>query len=297
MIKTLFISCACLIAALSASAQTKVKDCIKYETISGNELKVVGVVKADTLEGVVNIPSSVDGKNVVAIGDEAFSKQERVSKIVFPATVRQIGKNIAPHCFALKNYGVEAGSQYLSVVDGVLFTKDGSRLLSCPSGRGELHDNTGVSEYVIPANVTSVAPGAFGTCKNLKRITCSDAMTEIEEGTFNGCWGLDIIIFPKNLKKIGRHAFANTIVQKFTFPASLEEIEDEAFMNNSIFEIHVQGKTPAKLGKDVWGSKQIYMRLYVPLGYKKAYQKADGWDYFEEFYEEGTHHHYTGKKI
>lgn len=63
----------------------------------------------------------------------------------------------------IEHISVDENNQNYSSVDGVLFNKDKTVLISCPSGKS---DNVS-----IPESVTSIDDNAFYGCENLTNIT------------------------------------------------------------------------------------------------------------------------------
>ena len=101
----------------------------------------------------VDVPSEIDGKPVVAIGDEAFRRCESLRKVSLPESLQGIAYKAFSYCESLLNFGVAKGNANFRSVDGVLFSADGKTLILYPAGRQE-------EEYVVPGDV-EIAAGAF----------------------------------------------------------------------------------------------------------------------------------------
>ena len=69
------------------------------------------------------------------------------------------------------------------IVDGVLFNKNGSKLILNLSSKKE-------SSYSIPTNVTSICEMAFYRCSSLSSITLPVNLTLIGNYAFKGCSSL-----------------------------------------------------------------------------------------------------------
>lgn len=96
---------------------------------------------------------------------------------------------------------------------------------------------SGVSSFLMPDSVNFVDVGAFADCSQLATVrmsasmTCNSYQTErgYDTGVFAGCTALTNIIFPNGLEKIGRCWFFDAAITSITIPASVTEIESDAF--------------------------------------------------------------------
>lgn len=268
------------LGAISAQAQTLDKDGLRYSVVESNGVSVC-VNPDDTtfLRGRVVIPSKIDiegvNYNVVALTDTAFKNCDLIKTLVIPASVKHIGKNVVDYCYALNSFEVEKGGSYKSE-EGILFTADGTELVSCPAGKG--------GEYVVPASVKTIHPSAFASCKNLSKITLPEGLKEIGDYTFFECWGLADVEFPNSLESIGNYAFDGTILQFLFFGKNLKHIGDHAFDRSSMVEVMLLVSNPPTLGNDVFGGDMGYTRLYVPVGSRAKYKKSE-WKVFPIMYE------------
>ena len=105
----------------------------------------------------VTIPSSV-----TSIGDYAFYRCTSLASIDIPNSVTNIGSNVFNYCDGLENVDVENDNPKYMSLSGVLFTKDMSTLMKCPSRKS--------GTYRIPEGVVSIDDGAFQSCMNLTDI-------------------------------------------------------------------------------------------------------------------------------
>ena len=114
------------------------------------------------------------------------------------------------YCANLKEINVSPDNSYYCSVDGVLYTKDMSKIFQCPAGlSGEftiLDSITTIGESActccplltsidIPDNVTSIGEHAFWSCSSLTSMNIPDSVTTIGSGAFSNCSSLtDVII-------------------------------------------------------------------------------------------------------
>lgn len=264
-------------------AKSFAKDGLRYTVLEGQNVSVAYNDEDSLfLSGRVVVPAQVVNPadqvsyNVVAVADTAFKGCDLVESIVLPASVKAVGRNIVDNCFNLKSFDVASTSASYSVADGVLFSADGATLVCCPPAKG--------GDYTVPAGVKALAPTAFATCKNLHQVSLPEGIKDIPEYTFFECWGLALVKFPKSLETIGDYAFDGTILQFLIFDRNLKSIGAHAFSRSSMVECICLGSRPATLGTDAFGDDMKYTRLYVPAGFTAKYKNA-GWNVFPTIYQ------------
>ena len=66
--------------------------------------------------------------------------------------------------------------------------------------------SSGITEIVIPKNVTTIGPSAFSSCKSLTHLELHDGITSLATAWLvNECTALETIRLPKNLTEIGEY--------------------------------------------------------------------------------------------
>lgn len=223
-------------------------------------------VKAQDNVGSVSVAAGT-----TAIADSAYYKSIEMTSLSIPASVKTIGRHAIDHCFKLASVDVANDNPNFKTVDGVVFSKDGKTLVLCPPGK--------TGEYVIPKEVSAIAPAAFSSCKKLTSIVLPEGLEEIPAEAFQGCWGLEKVNLPQGLKKIGRRAFDGTIIQKMNMPTSMQRIDDEAFVNTSLVEVNLRVSEPFELGNDVFSEIEV-TRLNVPSSGLSKFKNHPKWGKF-----------------
>lgn len=189
----------------------------------------------------INIPN-----RVISIGVEAFDYCTGLQKVFIPASVSEIGDGAFRHNWALKSISVDVANKDYVDVNGVLFSKNWTRLIAYPAGKTD-------QTYSLPANTTSIGAGAFANCKDLVSIVLPNNLVEIRRGAFqecnrlvsmsipnsmeviesnvfSGCSNLRQISLPKKMKRIGNCAFENCVaLTNLVIPDGVESVGNRAF--------------------------------------------------------------------
>lgn len=122
-------------------------------------------------------------EGVTILGEGAFSGCTNLSSINIPNSVTEIERRIFSECTALTRFVVAKNHPTLSVVGGVLFSKDKTSLLCYPLGAKR-------KSYSIPSGVTDVADAAFSGCSHLTSLTISSPEYTQFSSAFNGTQSL-----------------------------------------------------------------------------------------------------------
>jgi hypothetical protein len=206
------------------------------------------------------IPSEIDGYPVRWVDiiskstwniERAYESLEVIQAVVVPASVliNEVDLGYLPNLARVDV--VEGNGEYASYdsLEGVLYSRDGTELLLCPRqwDGGVLY---------LPGSVTGIASYALSGCN------------------------LEGLALPEGLRKIGAHAFEScslTGQAGLYLPDGLVSIDDEAFQDAAIAEIHIQ-KTLQTVGFFSFGGHG--QKLLVHEGtYMERYAQVNGYDY------------------
>lgn len=153
------------------------KKCAKLQSVVFPEnVKVIerlAFMWCDELQNFT-LPESVE-----TIGLQAFIDCESLTEVTIPANVTIIEQNSFSGCGKLRAIYVAEGNPAYQSVDGVLMTKDGTMVHTCPGAKE--------GTFVIPNGVTTIASLAFFDCQNLKRLVIPATLTTINERGFDFC--------------------------------------------------------------------------------------------------------------
>ena len=140
-------------------------------------------------------------ESLTSIGFQAFFYCVSLTSIMIPAEVTSIASPAFVCCYSLTSITVAAENPAYKSVDGVLFTKDGTELLTFPGGKS--------GEYVVPTGVTKIGYGAFEACAELTYITLPESVKSIDTAAFSGCSSLTSIALPAEVTSIAHGAFGD----------------------------------------------------------------------------------------
>ena len=157
---------------------------------------------------------------------------------------------------------------FCMVVDGILFSKDMTDLISYPKRtKGEVvvpegverisfqafKGCVGITKISLPKSVREIDAFAFSDCRSLKEVVWEDGIEEIGNSAFAGCESLKEILFPKTVRKIGECAFGECVnLFSISLNEGLEEIGENAFWDSSLLKkISIPGSL-GKIGKNAF---------------------------------------------
>jgi len=143
-------------------------------------------------------------ETVTNIGESAFKYCTHLERLTIPSTVTSIGNGAFSACRSLPSIDVASDNQNYCSLDGVLFNKAQTELIQYPAGK------TGAS-YSIPDGVTRLCDYSFYDCESLTNVTIPDGLTSIGRVVFSGNEHLSV-----------------------TIPASVTDIDELAFLNESL---------------------------------------------------------------
>ncbi len=182
------------------------------------------------------LPETLDGYDVVALGDKAFTQCQWLVDVTLPSTLMGLGSATFAGCTQLSNYYVAEGNEYFESVDGVLYAEKRSYLVRYPIGRKE-------TEITVPDGVTDIGYVAFGYSPTLEKITLPDSLTNIGAWAFAECPLLNNVVIPDKVKKLGDFLFYRCkALDDIVVPDTITEIGDATFAATALEEFTIPSK-------------------------------------------------------
>ncbi len=226
----------------------------------------------------INIP-----EGVTSIGDSAFLMCGSLTRLTIPDSVTSIEGNPFRHLAA--EIMVSPQNPAISVVDGVVFNKDGTRLIACPSNKA--------GAYAIPQGVLEIGTHAFENCNDLTDVSTPASVASIVGNPFDFAQ-LELKLAPENpdFSLIDGVLFDQTGTRLLVYPCGRPgdtyevpegtvEIGEFAFAGCQQLSAVTIPESVTVIGSNsFWNCENL--RLYVWDGsYAQRYAREHRMDFFE----------------
>ena len=223
-----------------------------------------------------NIPDGVKH-----IGKTAFQRSHGLVSITISKDVKDMAVDLFNGCRGLASIEVAADNPWYSSQDGVLFSKDKTKLLRYPK-------NKPGDAYIIPDEVKHIGAYAFYRCSGLTSIVIPEGVTGIGNDAFWGCSNLPSLVIPEGVTSIGDSVFYECFsLTTITIPSSVKSIAERTFKNSCLTELIVRAVVPPVVKTVFWSSRKDDMDksipVYVPAESIEAYRTAKGWKEFTNY--------------
>lgn len=262
--------------------------------------------QGSALAGEITLPAGL-----TSIGTQAFAST-KISGVTIPAGVTSIGNAAFAPITTLAGVTVDAANTAFKVVNGVLVSADGTRLLVtahkgtvgtdafatvtnidnygmayAPCEAAEFpalekignngFANSAIKSFTLKSNVT-VGSNVFSKSA-LETIVFEDGRNEIPQGVCNGCASLTSVTLPTTATNIMKDAFANcSALKSLEIPANVNYMEPGS-VPATIESLRVlNGNTPA-LAANVFNENQSGVVCKVASSAVAKYKAAAQWQY------------------
>ena len=234
--------------------------------------------------GCASLTSISIPDKVTSIGEWAFNGCASLTNVSFPASLTSIGSGVFNDCPGLTAIAVDAHNSSYSSVDGILFSRNQTRILKYPEGKGASYSipnsvtaigsyafaySSGLTNLTIPNSVTNIWSYAFSFCTSLTNITVPNSVATIGYAAFADCHSLRSVTIPDSVTRIDRWAFGNcTSLTNITIPKSVRYLGTQAFDNSrNLVAIEVDALNPAYCSVDgVLFDRDLTTLLRYPEG-------------------------------
>lgn len=184
-----------------AKAETYTSGYYTYKILDDDTAELSYNYKIEQTEEVINIPSKIDGFTVTSLNCP-FYWAKNATTLNIPSTVNNIDMIMGDLYYAapkLNEINVSDDNKYFCSKNGVLYSKDLTKLIKYPTGR----QNT---EFSVPDSVKVIGEHAFRTCHYLEKVIIPNSVDSINKRAFQSC-DFEKIIIPKNVNTIDMWAF------------------------------------------------------------------------------------------
>ena len=190
-----------------------------------------GQAKRTTNKTLVLPDSTPGGKDITAVGDEAFKIPDDEVVITKFGIDSPNGMTSVDMPEKLTTIGREAFSQ--NALTTVRLT--GIKVI----GERAFYGND-LTKAELPDTVVSLGGGAFAT-NDITELKLSEGVTVIPQGAFSMNIRLEKIIIPDTVTEIGATAFAGARLTELTIPESVTKIGEKAFHLHHLKELTIPG--------------------------------------------------------
>lgn len=257
-----------------------------YKILNDGTLRLYQYEGTDTN---IVVPDTIDGRKVTVLGNSTFqycTQASDIESVTLPDSLTTIEKNAFYNCEKLKSVTipqnvssiglaafveglsesslteikVDPENPYFFEKDGVVFSKDGTKLIVFPSGRSgdyQIPDGTvsvgdyafyycvNVSSITVPGSVRSLGEGAFGNCSSLTKTVLNEGLEEIGEYAFQSSSGIRDIIIPASVKSVGKNGLCLSSECRIRVLSTDTVWADDAFRDSAL----IAGKKDSTLQK------------------------------------------------
>ena len=218
----------------------------------------VAIIGYNGIDKEIVIPSEINGKPVVAIGDYALSRKN-LKSVNIPLGVTKIGNGafennqltniVLPSSVTTIGYSAFEGNQItnvelpssLTTIGSFAFANNQLVSINIPSsvttiGMSAFAKNQ-LTSIELPSSITTIENGVFAY-NHLTRIELPSSVTTIGMRAFEGNQ-LTNVELPSNVTTIGSFAFINNQLVSINIPSSVTELGDYTFANNQLTSIEL----------------------------------------------------------
>lgn len=193
-------------ASSSTAASSKPEETTPWKCQrSGSSVTITGY--DGELAGDVTIPSKIGDYTVIAIGNNAFDGNEKITSVTIPGTVKEIRQYAFRSCKNLKKITLQEGVESIGYY----------AFAGC----------TNLTEANLPTTLNYIENLAFRSCVNLEQIVIPENSkgqeTKIQHCAFEFCSKLKKVYFPKTLKTLYAPFTGDTSVDYIYYGGTKED--------------------------------------------------------------------------
>ena len=186
----------------------------------------------------VTLPNSL-----MEMGKWAFYGCASFTSIYIPARVSNIGARAFTGCSSLPKFTVDPGNNDYCAVEGHLYTRDYSTLLSYAPACTD-------ATYLVLEGTTRIEDSAFSGCVNLNHVILPNSVKRIGDFAFYKCSNLKIIALPAKITQMGQYVFKLcSSLQKVDLPVGMDAVGEDLFRECSSLTAVTLPKTVTSIGK------------------------------------------------
>lgn len=232
--------------------------------------------------------------SVIEIAENALRGQDQVKTINLADYLQTMPEGVFKDCKSLTSVNINSGNKFFKSDGNCLYRVNGS-------AKKLLWVSSAVTDFVIPADVTSVTPYTFMNCKSLSSLTIDpqnqslkmsgdfivshdgskvyaclrhgsevvvpDDVASIPDGFMAENIFSDVtkVILPESLEKIGSYAFKGcTSLKEIELPASVKTLDSYAFSRSMLEKIVFRGNTAVTFRDNAFADMPRLTEVVMP---------------------------------
>lgn len=195
-----------------------------------------GIIGGLSFYGCNNLNKVILGINVTEIHAEAFyGCKDLESFVIRSEKIELYGYGNFLGCSKLKEIKINQDNKSYKVIDGVMYTIDGKKIVIYPTGKED-------DEYIVPDTVEEICQSAFSYADNITKVKIQSSVKLVDQRASENCKNLqEVEIYSNSIKT---QAFYNCgKLKDVKIGNNVTEISHSIFGNcSSLMKITYDGK-------------------------------------------------------
>ena len=206
-------------------------------------------------------------ESLLTIGQEAFSKCEKLLAINIPKNVSSINHTAFDRCISLDSISVNLENSTYESVGNCLINKKTRTLV------------TAGNNCEIPNGVEAIGEHAFWGRHKLSSISIPETVTKLKSGCFCECFALNKLDLPKSVTTFETMCLYKSGIEELTFPENTTSIQMYATKDcSNLKNIYIKQPDPTKIiiANEAFGDGRG-LTIHVPWSKNAASGETTKW--------------------
>ena len=213
----------------------------------------------------VNLTQVSLPEGLTFLGGRSFQNCDSLTEVTLPASLTEVHQGGFGDCDSLQRILVAEGSETFTSVNGVLYSKDMTKLYICPGAKS--------GSFTVPDSVTAFGWRPFWGCRKLTEIRIPDTVSDLGNNTFQFCTSLKEVNIPRSATQLPISCFYGcTSLEEIVIPANITSLFGYTFTDcPSLKYVLFEGSAPGfEIGPNVFGddTATVYYPSYDSSWYE-----------------------------
>ena len=275
----LIMVCLLMGSVIKAAERAAEPGIYEYEQ-NGDEITISGLRPGEDRNVTeVLIPETIGDIPVTGIAEKAFCFSA-IQEVMIPDSVTSVGEEAFSDNDTLRK--VVLSKEMTEIPSGMFDGCDGLQELEIPENIRTIGSNafqeTGLLHMELPETVTELGAGAFYWCSDLQSISIRGSLDEIPHSAFTNCFSLTQVELADGIRGIAKKAFAGcSSLEHMALPENLEQIGEYAFMDcRRLQVIYIPESVHEISSTSFYGCRDTMIITGVSGSYAETYAKENG---------------------